>query len=188
MEHDSQNIEREEISEDVVFEDEGEGQNLQAVIKDLRKKIREIEKEKGDILTDLQRTKADFINLRKRDEEEKKHFTSFATREFITNLLPVLDSLEQALNHSKGVKEIGDVLLPIQSQFMNILQGLGVSRLNPEGANFDPNLHEAIRVTAVNDEKLDNHILSVLQVGYMMHDKIIRAPKVEVGQFDNKGQ
>jgi len=163
----------EDLDDSVVAEE-----NLADQVKGLREKLKGCEKARQELFTDLQRAKADFINLRKRDEEEKSNFIRLSNESFIREILPVLDSMEMAMRleeKSQGVKQIN-------SQLLSILARLGVKELNPIGEVFDPSLSEAVG-TVETEEKDDHRVLEVLQKGFEFQGKVIRPAKVKIGEF-----
>ncbi len=73
----------------------------------------------------------------------------------------------------------------IHSQLINVLSNHGVSVINPLREQFDPQRDEAIENIPVENPNDDHKILEVVSIGYKMHDKIIRAPKVKIGEYKN---
>ena len=71
----------------------------------------------------------------------------------------------------------------IHSQLLSVLNQNGLTIINPLGDQFDHNRDEAIENVMVEDESKDGKIVEVVQVGYNLHDKQIRAPKVKVGEY-----
>lgn len=175
----------EEIEQDpdLVFEDMDDTENPQAVIKKLRARLKESTEEKQTLFADLQRTKADFINLRKRDEKEKEEFVKFASAEFLESLIPVLDSFDHAITEGKADESTRASIEPIFNQLMAILEKRGVERIDPRGEMFDPNCHEAIATAPVSSKDEDQRIIDVLQRGYVLSGRVVRPAKVRVGEY-----
>lgn len=153
----------------------------------LKKDLQKCKEEKQEYLDGWQRAKADFVNLKKRAGEDKKSFVKFANEEFILELLPALDSFEQAFRN-KEAWEKADAnwrtgVEFIHSQLMSILSNHGVTEMNPAGEKFDEKLHHSIEAVAVEDKKDDGKIVEVTQKGYMLGDKIIRHASVKVGEL-----
>lgn len=173
--------------EDVIFEDENEDSNPQVLIKKLRQKIKDLEEKNQEYLTGWQKERAESVNLRKRGEEEKKNFAKFAKEDIVVELISVLDSFESAFKNKEAWEKVDKNwrvgVEYIHQQLLNILTNHGVSVLNPLGEKFDPTRDEAIETVAVNNEAEDHQILEVLSVGYRLQDKIIRPPKVKVGEY-----
>ena len=140
--------------------------------------------EKVDELTaDLQRIQADFVNFRRRSDDERGAFLELAKQDVILQLLPVLDNIGRAFTHlpedlaenpwAKGVSQIA-------KQAEDTLKNLGVTRLESVGQVFDPNLHEAIGVEDGEGEQ--EIVIEELQPGYKLGEKVIRHAMVKVGK------
>lgn len=173
-------------SDDIVFDDSDENLDDSVVaeehqaetIKKLRERLKSSEAKAKEYLDGLQRAKADFVNMRKRDEEDKAGFLKFANADLIEELLPVLDALESAVAHGdKGVEQTYNLLL-------KILKQNGLDEINPIGERFDPHFHEAISSVPTEDEGEDHKILEVAQKGYILSGKIIRPAKVKIANHN----
>lgn len=145
----------------------------------LKGKLKDAEGKAKEYLDGWQRTQADFTNIRKRDEEAKVEFLKYANQGLIEELIPVLDSFNIAMSH--GNKEIE----PVHKQFLGVLKSRGLEELDPVGEPFDPRLHEAIGMVPTDKEDEDQKVLEVMQKGYKLADKIVRAAKVRIGEFKN---
>ena len=178
-----------EESDDVVFNDnidEEGNEDPKALVKKLREKIKKLEEKNQEYLTGWQKERADGINLRKRLEEEKKEFAKFAKEDITTELMSVLDSFESAFKNKEAWEKVDknwrQGVEYIHTQLVNVLANHGVSVINPLGEKFDPQRDEAIETVPVENEEDDHKIMEVLSVGYALQNKIIRAPKVKVGE------
>jgi molecular chaperone GrpE len=176
--------------DDVVFEGEdGEGNtaNPAAKIKDLREKLKKSEAERMEYLAGWQRAKADLINARKRDEEDKKEFTKYANEDLIGEILTVLDSFDMAFADKEAWEKVDKNwrvgVEYIYSQLLSSLERFNLKVINPVGQKFDPNHHVSIESVPVTDKSQDGMIVKVVQKGYELNGKVIRAPKVEVGEI-----
>ncbi|MFZ2484382.1 MAG: nucleotide exchange factor GrpE [Minisyncoccia bacterium] len=147
-------------------------EHAQESVSKLKGKLKEAEAKAKEYLDGWQRSQADFVNIRKRDEEAKVEFLKFAKADIIIQLLPVLDSLSLSDSH-------GEV---IYKQLMQILKQNGLEELDPMGETFDPKMHEAIGVIKTEKQEDDHKILEVVQKGYILSGKIIRPAKVKIGQ------
>ncbi len=181
---------RSEDADDIVFEeeiDENGQSDPMATIKKLRQKIKILEEKSQDYLTGWQRERADAVNLRKRLEEEKKDFAKFAKEDITTELMSVLDSFESAFKNKEVWEKVDKNwrigIEYIHTQLINVLSNHGVSIVSPLGEKFDPKRDEAVEMVKVEDKKDDQKIVEVISIGYKLHDKIIRAPKVKVGEY-----
>lgn len=123
---------------------------------------------------------ADFDNYRKRHERELGEFRKLAGAELVRDLLPVLDNLDRALavssGNSAGLREGVDL---VRRQFRDALAKHGVEEIDPVGEPFDPAYHEAVQ-RRVAGEVVANTIVEVLQKGFLMHGRLLRAAMVVV--------
>ena len=162
-------------------------ENSGVLIKKLRQKIKELEEKNQEYLTGWQKERAESVNLRKRGEEEKKEFAKFAKEDIAVELISVLDSFESAFKNKEAWEKVDKNwrvgVEYIHSQLVNILSNHGVSIISPLGEKFDPQRDEAIETVPVDEPTQDHKILEVLSVGYKLQDKIIRPPKVKVGEL-----
>ena len=166
------------IDKDADLDDSVVAEEHQAdTLKKLRQRLKEAEAKAKEYLDGWQRAQADFVNLRKRDEEAKLDFVKFANSTLVEDLLPVLDSFSLALSH--GNKDIE----PVHNQFMQVMRQRGLEESNPLGEKFNPKLHESIGSLPAEKKEDDHKILEVVQKGYIMHGKIIRPARVKIGEY-----
>jgi len=176
-------IESDDTLDDSVIAEE----NMAETIKKLRAKLKKSQADAQEYLTGWQRAKADFVNARKRDEEERKEFIKFSNERLIESLIPVLESFDLAM----GNKEVWEKVDKnwrvgveyIYSQLKKTLNESGLEEISPVGEKFDPARDEAAEYVPVTDEKQDHVILGVIQKGYSLNKKQMRPPKVKVGEF-----
>lgn len=176
--------------DDVQFDeniDEDGNHDQSSLVKKLREKVKNLEEKNQEYLTGWQKERAEGVNLRKRLEEEKKEFIKFAKEDIATEIIPVLDSFESAFKNKEAWEKVDKNwrvgVEYIHTQLVNVLSNHGVSVVNPVGDTFDPQRDEAIEMLEVEDKKDDHKIIEVLSVGYKIGDRIIRAPKVKVGEY-----
>lgn len=134
-------------------------------------------------LTDrCRRTMAEFDNFRKRTEKEKAAMYEIGARDIIEKLLPVADSFERGLAsipEDQKQTPVADGMDKIYKQLVKMLEDAGVREIEAEGAEFDPDLHNA--VMHVEDENLgENVVAEVLQKGYTYRDTVVRHSMVKV--------
>ena len=139
------------------------------------------EKEKAEnYLANWQRAQADFINYKRRSEQEKEEITKFANSVLILSLLPILDDLELALNSVQPeMAEPGwlEGVKLIERKLRAGLEAQGLSPIKAQGEKFDPHLHEAVR----QGKGKEGIVTEEVQKGYKFHDRVIRASRVVVG-------
>ena len=144
--------------------------------------LKEIVKEDEAVLNRLVRLQADFENFKKRSQKEKTEMYQFASENFATKLLPVMDNLERAeaalSDASEEVKGYVDGLEMVFKQLKDVLKEEGLEEIVCEGS-FDPNLHHGVAV-GEDDEKEDQDIMDVFQKGYKFKGKVIRPAMVKV--------
>lgn len=177
----NENIE-ENLDDSVVAEE-----HLAETVKKLRDKLKASEAEKAEYLTGWQRAKADLINARKRDEEDRKEFAKYAGERLIDGLIPVLESFDMAMANKEAWEKVDKNWRTgveyIYSQLKKVLADEGLEEINPINEKFDHFKHEATSYEAVTDEKLDHVVMQVIQKGYVLNGKILRPAKVKVGEF-----
>jgi molecular chaperone GrpE len=175
--------------DDVILEPEdGEGatKSLNQKLKEIREQLRKTEKERAEYLDGWQRTKADYVNAKKRAEEARQEDLRYASASLIGDILPALDSLDQALEHLEEDSELTRGLSNTRNQLTSVLQKHGLESFDPTGETFDPNIHEPMDALAVSDESEDNIVTKVYQKGYALHGKVIRPARVQVGHFNRE--
>ncbi|MBU1446435.1 nucleotide exchange factor GrpE [Patescibacteria group bacterium] len=123
---------------------------------------------------------ADLQNYRKRTEEEKSSFSKFAISNIFSEILPVFDSFERAIQHLPADLTENDWIKGIKNiirQFEQIIEKFQIKKMETVGKKFDHNLHEAI-ATAPGEKDI---IINELEAGYSMEDYVLRHAKVQVG-------
>ena len=128
---------------------------------------------------------ADLDNTKKRLQREKEEATRYAAEQVIRELLPIIDSLDQALvavdKQSDPDAVIRGVHL-IYRQLLGLLEREGVTRISTVGESFDPHRHEAVAQVDTADHTVDGTIVEEVHVGYTMHGKVLRSAMVKVAK------
>lgn len=141
-----------------------------------------IEKEKYDELYDKYlRTLAEYENYKKRTQKEKDEMYGLGVAEAISQILPVLDNLDRALEalDESEKTQFSEGVQMVSKQFLEILSKIGVTEIEALGKAFDPEKHNA--VMHVEDELLgENVIVEQFMKGYQYKDKVIRYSMVKV--------
>jgi len=131
----------------------------------------------------LLRLQAEFINYKKRVEQQRAEWYDQATRDLLLKLLPILDDFDHLFMHTDEHAEtipLSGVKL-IYDKFLNILQEIGLEQVDAEKNKFDPELHDAVHVQH-HPETPDGHVIEVWQKGYKFKDKLLRPAKVNVAE------
>ena len=143
-------------------------------------KVNELEQKVEELTADLLRSQADYINFKRRAEEERGASIEFGAKQTIIALLPTLDNINRALLHVPGDLENNDWakgVKQIAQQLYKELERLGVVTIGEPGEVFNPELHEAV---AVEGEGNNEEVAEVLQSGFKLNDSIIRPAMVKV--------
>ena len=129
------------------------------------------------------RTVAEYENAKKRAIRDKEEFQKYAVESIIKDLLPVIDSMNRAIESAKESTDFNSLhegIKLIQKQIHNVLERSNVSTIDAVGGNFDPNLHEAI--AQVESDLPTNAIVAEFQAGYKLRDRVLRASMVSISQ------
>ena len=128
---------------------------------------------------------AEYDNFRKRTLREKMELSKNAGENLLVNLLPVLDDFERARQHIDSAKDLEAVKEGIEliyNKFQEYLKQQGVSEIETDDQEFDSELHEAVTKIPAPDEDKKGKIVDCVQKGYKLNEKVIRYPKVVVGE------
>ena len=129
---------------------------------------------------------AEFENYKKRTTKERIELFKTASQDVMTSLLPVIDDFERALAHiedDKEAKELAKGVLLIYQKFYKTLEQKGLSKIETKvGDVFDAEMHEAITQIPAPSEDLKGKVIDCVEQGYELGDKVIRYPKVVIGQ------
>lgn len=171
---------------DLVDEEESGSDKLAT----MRKKLKACDEDKRQYLEDLQRARADFLNSKKRLEDDSKRKVERAIEEHAARLLPLCDSFVMAMNDKESWEGLPETwrsgMEGIYNQLLGLLNSYNISVVNPIGESFDPNHHEAVSSVPVEDSNDEGKIVSVLQNGYVRKTEagevVIRPARVTVGE------
>jgi len=166
-------------NDDIVIETDIDLTTSADVEKKLRERLKQAETKAKEYLDGWQRAQANFVNLRRRDEETKVEFIKFANLSLVEELIPVLDSFNIAL--SLGHKDFE----PLYNQLAAVLKTNGLEVLDPLNNTFSPHEHEALATVQTEKKEEDHKVLEVLQKGYKLNNRIVRPAKVKIGEFIN---
>jgi molecular chaperone GrpE len=154
-----------------------------AVEKDLADAL----KKADEYLAAWQRAQADFINYKRRNEQERKEFGLYANAEMLKKILPVVDDLERALENVPediaGHEWVEGVRL-VERKFKSNLDAAGVKQVLALGMAFDPNYHEAVHQEAGPE----GVVVGEFQKGYLLNDKLLRPARVVVGNGEEESK
>ncbi len=151
----------------------------------LQEKLKEAEEKASQNYERMLRVQAEMDNLQRRTERDIANAHKYALEKFVLELLPIVDGLERALMAHADETSGGDSLLDGVSMTLNMIyaafQKFGVEQVNPEGQPFNPELHQAVSTQADPNVK-SNTVISVLQKGYLLNNRLIRPALVVVAK------
>lgn len=132
------------------------------------------------------RAEAEMQNLRRRSERDVQNAHKFGAERLIQNLLPVVDSLEKAVEASQQAETAEDDpqlkgLKLCLKLFTDVLTKEGIEVVDPLGQPFDPNVHEALSMIE-NPDMEPNSVMAVIQKGYRLHERLVRPAMVMVSK------
>jgi molecular chaperone GrpE len=130
----------------------------------------------AELLQDLQRLQAEYVNYRKRVDRDRDVSRETAIRATLTSLLPVLDDIDAA-------REFGDLnegpFRSIADKLDGILSQLGMVKVNEVDVAFNPEIHEAV-ITQPSDTVKEDNVIRVFRSGYLIGERTVRAAQVMV--------
>lgn len=150
---------------------------LQQELENSQKQLEATKEQLQNLTAVSQRALADLQNYKRRTEEEKASFVTFANAELLTALLPAIDNIHRALAHDPKDAEWAKGAEQTMKQLTDTLEKLGLKPIPTLSQKFDPNIHEAL-MTAPGEKDL---ILAELEKGYTWNDKTIKRARVTVG-------
>lgn len=160
---------------------------LTGKIQKLKQELRACQAEKAEYLDGWQRSKADYLNLKKEEEQKRAELGKYAKADVLNDLILLADSFAMAFadkeawegvpaNWRKGVEYI-------HSQLLVVFRDHGLEELDPAGEPFDPARDESIGIVPTDKPEDDGQVLEVIKKGYRLNGKIIRAAQVRIGEY-----
>jgi molecular chaperone GrpE len=148
------------------------------------KKNEELSTKITELVSDLQRTRADFENYRKNVEADKQRLANVVKITTIAKILPLLDDIERAITHAPPELQTNDWakgVIALQKKLETALSDLNIKRINATaGTDFNPDLHEAVAFDESEGEK--EIVAAELRAGYQMDGETIRPAIVKVAK------
>lgn len=141
--------------------------------------LNEQKKKADEYFEHLKRNMAEFDNFKKRINKEKDSMYYTITADLISDLLPIIDNFEKALNTECKDKEYKSGMEMIYTELIGLLNKSGVKEIDALGRAFDPNFHEAV-MHEEDNKKGEKEIVEVFRKGYIINDKVIRHSMVKV--------
>lgn len=177
-------IDDEDLIDELVEEESEEVLSLDHLgYAELEEKLTLTEKKMHENWEKATRAMAELENVRRRAEREVSSAHKYGVEKFVDGLLPVIDSLEQALQLAEQAENssMHEGLELTMKLFLDVLAKHGVQQIDPVGEVFNPELHEAMSMQESADAE-PNTVLVVFQKGYKLHERVIRAARVVVSK------
>lgn len=190
MEKKDHQSEKEQLHEEVMLAEEALAAETARTGADLGKEVdrlrTELEASKASAQQNWDKTLralAELENVKRRAERDVEQAHKFATEKLLNSLLPVLDSMEQALELTakSGMEAVHEGLEMTLKMLTDAVEKAGVIRINPLNQPFDPSLHEAMAAQPV-ENIAPNTVMAVFQKGYQLNGRLVRPARVVVSK------
>ena len=143
----------------------------------------DLQQQVGELTADMQRIQADFVNFKRRAEEDQQRAVAVGRESTIKALLPTIDNIERALAHVPDDLKDHDYAKAVQSvakKLQSDLHAMGLVKITALGEEFNPEIMEAVSMEDGDGDK--EVVIEELQSGYMLHDEVLRHAMVKVGK------
>lgn len=161
-------------------------EKLEEVTKELEERVDELESENEDLKGErdeyeelARKHKADFKNYKKKQDERKDRWQKQAQQELAEDLISVIDNLERAVLAAEEDSSLVSGVKMVSDQLLETLEKRGLERIDAEGEEFDPELHNAVETREHEEER---KVLEQKKPGYRHHGKILRPAEVVVSE------
>jgi molecular chaperone GrpE len=158
------------------------GEQVAMEIEALKRQLADKEAAHADLETQMRRLAADFENFRRRQSQERENLIKFAGERILERFLDVMDNFERALAAGQKATNAEDVLKGvdmIHRQLKDFISKEGVVPMDAQGKTFDPNQHEAVVQTDV-DDVADQTVLEEFRKGYLLNGRVLRHAMVRI--------
>jgi molecular chaperone GrpE len=171
------------------FNEDGE-EDLKKTLKKFRADLKLCKKEKEEYLTGWQKERAEFINFKKQEEDRKANFSEAMRERILMRFLTVMDSFDMAFANREAWEKVDENwrkgIEHIHSQMSSVFEEFGVKPVGISGESFDHNIHQSIEMIETDKKEDDHKVSEVIQKGYKLGDRIIRAARVNVYEYNEK--
>jgi molecular chaperone GrpE len=141
----------------------------------------ELRRERDSLQDRLLRTAAEFDNYRKRMDRERRDLADYTAADVVTELLPIVDNLERALQAAADDDPLRKGVELIHKQMLDMLRKRGVKPIETLGTDFDPNFHQAV-IHEESEQHREGEVMQELQRGYLLGDRLLRPAMVKVAK------
>ena len=183
-----------EDNSDVVefeFNEDGE-EDLKKTLKKFREDLKQAKKEKEEYLNGWQKERADFINYKKQEDDRRGAFSESMRERILTRFLSVMDSFNMAFSNKEAWEKVDENWRKgveyIYTQMNGVFEEYGVKAFGEAGELFDPNMYESVDVVETDKKEMDHKVATVIQKGYKLGERVIRAARVNVYEYKDGGK
>ncbi len=179
MAKNKKNQNEEPISEEVMEETTETTENTEEIEVEIDPEVKKLTEKCDELQDKYLRLAAEYDNFRKRSVKEKEltYFDAFARA--VSGMLPIVDNIDRATAFADAESEMGKGIIMLQKQVYDVLEKMGVKAMESDGAEFNPELHNAV-MHDEDDSDNKNIIVETFQKGYIYGDKVIRHAMVKV--------
>ncbi len=170
----TEEVERSEVQEEIEL----------SVEEQYEAKLAELQAKLDDEENRHLRLRADFDNMRRRQQLDREAAEKYRAQSLLSDLLPVLDNFERALQVETTSEETASIIKGIEMVYRSLLDATekeGLQVIKAEGEQFDPNIHQAV-MQEQDSEKETGVVLRELQKGYILKDRVLRPTMVSVNE------
>ncbi|KJY57904.1 Protein GrpE [Lactobacillus kimbladii] len=151
----------------------------------LQHNLTQLQKEKDDLEDKFLRSQAEMQNMQNRYNNERAQLIKYESQSLAKDVLPAMDNLERALAtkvDDEASKQLKKGVQMTLDSLVKAMKDHGISEITAEGVKFDPNLHQAVQTVAAENDDQKDHVVRVLQKGYLYKDRTLRPAMVVVAQ------
>lgn len=151
---------------------------------ELEAQLAEEKKKSEEFMDNWRRTAAEFQNFKRRAEKDKADYAQYANQRLLKRVLDVLDSFDAGFKNVPAQFENQpwvEGMRAVERQLLQILEQEGVTPIDSQGQEFDPNFHEAVMYEPAEGAR-EGQILDELQRGFKIHDRVLRPTRVKVAK------
>ena len=151
----------------------------------LQRNLTQLQKEKDDLEDKYLRSQAEMQNMQNRYNKERAQLIKYESQSLAKDVLPAMDNLERALAtkvDDEASKQLKKGVQMTLDSLVKTMKDHGISEIIAEGVKFDPNLHQAVQTVAAENDDQKDHVVRVLQKGYLYKDRTLRPAMVVVAQ------
>lgn len=160
-------------------------EELEEALEQIEQRLESVEEEKNRFEELAKKTKADFENYKKKQDDRKEKWQTEAERKLAKDLISVIDNFERALMAADEDSSIYQGVKMVADQLYETLEKRGLERIDAEGEEFDPRIHNAVETQKHEEE---NKVLEQKKPGYKHKEKVLRPADVVVSEKDNSNE